>query len=198
VVPEFFRRFRKSSPIALIRISDPPEGFPNYQSQIEERTAANLEQLKAIGIAECRFHRELLATEDELLDLIAEMRAIDGTQTLVLDITSLPKRLLLPHIAGPNLRRISDPYLVAQTLDQVQEPLAVTACLDPDQRRRRQLPIEALGLARPVYQPPLGYLARLRIKNRNLLPTGMEITPYNKHEGSFLLEVLILKSRLQG
>jgi hypothetical protein len=37
---------------------------------------------------------------------------------------------------------------------------------------------EFLGFAVSVDQLALPYLPRVRVKNRNLLPTGMEVTPY--------------------
>jgi GDPmannose 4,6-dehydratase len=40
-----------------------------------------------------------------------------------------------------------------------------------------------LGFNVAVAQLALGYLSRFDIKNRNLLPTKIEITPYNSHEG---------------
>jgi hypothetical protein len=39
-----------------------------------------------------------------------------------------------------------------------------------------------LGLAIAVDQLALRYFSRFGIKDCNLLPTGMEITPYNGHE----------------
>jgi len=64
-------------------------------------------------------------------------------------------RLLLAHITGPDLRRISDPDLVPQILDQFDKPLAVARGLHPDQHRPRQLLIEALGVAAGMHQLPL-------------------------------------------
>src|SRR5579863_4183917 len=90
-------------------------------------------------------------------------------------------RLLPPHIAGTDLCRIAYPYNVAQTLRQLNKPLAVAARLNPDQRRRLQFTIEPFRFAISVHQLPFRYLSTLRIENRNLLPRGMEITSYNLH-----------------
>src|SRR6266852_2049644 len=49
-----------------------------------------------------------------------------------------PVRLLLAYVTGPDLRRISDPDLVPQVLDQFDEPLTVARGLHPDQYRRRR------------------------------------------------------------
>ncbi len=89
--------------------------------------------------------------------------------------------LLLAHITGTNLCRIPHPYLMTQPLQQLKEPLAVTARLDPYQRRNLQPAIEPLRLAIAVDQLSLRHLAGLRIENRDLLPTGMEIASYNFH-----------------
>ena len=91
--------------------------------------------------------------------------------------------LLLAHIAGPNLRRIADPHLVPQLLQQLHKPLTVAAALQANQRRNRQRTVKPFRLAVAVDQFAFHHLARREIKNRNLLPTGMEITPYNNHEG---------------
>src|SRR5271170_1132676 len=94
-----------------------------------------------------------------------------------------PVGLLTAHIAGPNLGRIPDPHLVAQPLQQLDEPLAVAAGLDAHQRRPIQSAIKPLCLALAVDQLALADLPGLRIENRYLLPPWMKITPYNLHEG---------------
>jgi hypothetical protein len=89
--------------------------------------------------------------------------------------------LLPPHIAGADLGRIAYPYCVAQTLRQLNKPLAVAARFNPDQSRRLQLSIETFRFAIPVQKLQFRYLPGLRIENRNLLPRRMEITSYNLH-----------------
>src|SRR5438874_7243600 len=54
--------------------------------------------------------------------------------------------LLFAYITGPDLRRISDPDLVPQILDQLNEPLTVARSFHADQHRCSQLLIELLGL----------------------------------------------------
>ena len=49
-----------------------------------------------------------------------------------------PVVLLLPHFAGANLRRISDPHIVSRRRGHLHKPLAVPGRLHPDQRRPRQ------------------------------------------------------------
>ena len=94
-----------------------------------------------------------------------------------------PIRLLLAHIAGPNLARIAHPYLMTQLLQQLQEPLTVATTLHTHQARYRQAAVKLLGLTVTVDQFAFHDFAGGRIENRHLLPTGMEITPYNNHEG---------------
>src|ERR1019366_8672188 len=90
-------------------------------------------------------------------------------------------RLLLAHVTGSDLRCIPDPDLVSQILHQFDEPLAVARGLHANQHRRRQLLIEQLGVPRSMHQLLFPGLSRLRVQPRNLLPAGMEITPYNHH-----------------
>src|ERR1700758_2661516 len=90
-------------------------------------------------------------------------------------------RLLLAHVTGPDLCRISDPDLVPQIFPQFDEPLAVARGLHADKHRRRQCLIEKLRIARSMPQLPLPALSRLRVQPTHLLPAGMEITTYNPH-----------------
>src|SRR5438105_14853060 len=60
--------------------------------------------------------------------------------------------LLFAYITGPDLRRISDPDLVPQILDQLNEPLTVARRFHADQRRSSQLLIALLGLTAGMHQ----------------------------------------------
>src|SRR5678815_211359 len=86
-------------------------------------------------------------------------------------------RLLLAHVTGSDLRRISDPDRVSQVLHQFQKPLTVARGLHAYQRWGPQLLIKHFGLSRGVHQLALAPLPGLRVHPRNLLPAGMEITP---------------------
>ena len=44
-------------------------------------------------------------------------------------------RFLLPHVAGTNLRRVPDTYLVTQLLQQLHEPLIVSYSFNAHDRR---------------------------------------------------------------
>src|SRR5438552_13810247 len=69
--------------------------------------------------------------------------------------------LLFAYITGPDLRCISDPDLVPQILDQLNEPLTVARSFHADQHRCSQLlrtawprPWHALASARPFLPSP--------------------------------------------
>src|SRR5881409_417892 len=107
-------------------------------------------------------------------------------------------RLLLPHVAGTNLRRIAHPQLVTQLAQQIHQPVAVAGGFHADQRGRRYLPVEPFRVARGLYQLLLPALSRLRVQPTHLLPAGVKITSYNHHVRRLLSfrEALVLKPRL--
>src|SRR5207302_9481891 len=85
------------------------------------------------------------------------------------------------HVTGPDLRRISDPDLVSQVFDQLDEPLTVARGLQANQRRRRHLLIKHFGVAVGMHQLPFRAIPGLGVQPTHLLPAGMEITLYNNH-----------------
>ena len=78
-------------------------------------------------------------------------------------------RLLLAHVTGPDLRRIPDPDLVPQILDQFDKPLTVARGFHADQRRRRQLLIKRFGVPRGMHQLLLAGFPGLRVQPRTLV-----------------------------
>src|SRR5262249_1360166 len=68
------------------------------------------------------------------------------------------------------------------------QPLTVAGRLHADQRRRRPPPIERLGFSGSMHQSAFCGLSRLCVQPGNLLPAGMEITPYNDHYSLLLLQ----------
>src|SRR6516162_1624536 len=92
-------------------------------------------------------------------------------------------RFLLANVAGPDLSCIPNPDFVAYLLQQFAQPLAVTTSFHTHQRRDRQSSVKSLRFSVPVDQFTFVNLSRFDIKNCNLLPTRMEIAPYNSHEG---------------
>jgi hypothetical protein len=72
---------------------------------------------------------------------------------------------------------------MSPSLQKIDEPLAITAGFDANQRGHRQSPVKSLRLTVAIDQLVLGHFSRFGINNCNLLPAGMEITSYNDHEG---------------
>jgi hypothetical protein len=78
-------------------------------------------------------------------------------------------RLLLPHIAGPDLRRIPHPQLVADLRQQIHQPVTAARRLHADQRRPRQLSIETFCVVRGLRQLLVPRLSRLRVQPVSLV-----------------------------
>lgn len=76
----------------FIQIRDPDDAFPNYSDIIESKIATNIETLSAKCITHDPFVADLLASEDDLLDLVDQTTDAKRRKTVVLDITSFPKR----------------------------------------------------------------------------------------------------------
>src|SRR5882672_2946477 len=93
--------------------------------------------------------------------------------------------LLCAHLAGTNLRCVSDPQIVPQRRGQFHKPLAVSGRLHPDESRRGQLPIKPLSFSRRMLQLLFLRLPSDCVHPRNLLPTGVVITS-NKHHRRLL------------
>src|SRR5260370_3797298 len=81
----------------------------------------------------------------------------------------------------PDRGRVSDEHLMAHLRDQVHKPVTVARRFHTDQRRCRQLTVETLGFSVGMHQLPFSCFSGLGIDPRDLLPTGMVITPYNHH-----------------
>src|SRR5579863_10267434 len=97
-----------------------------------------------------------------------------------------PVRLLLAHFRRPDPRRVPDPQLHAQPLQQPLEPGIMPASLHPHSHRLpAQRTIKLLRLL-AVQQAPFRNFSRLVVKDRDLLKPRMKITAYNQHDvGSF-------------
>jgi hypothetical protein len=93
-----------------------------------------------------------------------------------------PVRLLLAHHRGPHPRRIPEPQLDAQLLQQPLEPRIVPASLHPHSNfLARYIPIKLLRFS-AVLQSFLLHLSRSIVKDRDLLKPRMKITAYNQHD----------------
>src|SRR5277367_2073704 len=104
--------------------------------------------------------------------------------------------LLLPRIAGPNLRRIPDPHLMPQLGHQFQIPLTVPRSLHADPRTRRKPPVELLHCSRFVHQLLISHFSGLPADPRNLLPTGVKITSNKNHKAPSVPKASVLNQKL--
>ena len=78
--------------LELFEIVDPADAFPNYSVEAKERIEENRRYLQQLGITFSGDRHNLLATEDELIDLVNRATSGQFVDTVVLDISSLPKR----------------------------------------------------------------------------------------------------------
>lgn len=78
--------------VELLEIIDPPNAFPNYSVETKERIEQNRQFLQQLGIPFSGDSYNLLATEDELIDLVTRATSGPSYDTVVLDISSFPKR----------------------------------------------------------------------------------------------------------
>jgi hypothetical protein len=79
--------------IELLEIKDPVDAFPNYSFEANQKIDLHRERLNNSGVKFEITNSELLATEDQLLDLLNICsRNLNRVSAVVLDITSLPKR----------------------------------------------------------------------------------------------------------
>lgn len=76
----------------LLEIYDPPNAFPNYAIETKDKIEANRHRLVEVGVPFASSEMELLATADQLLDVLATKISVGRARTIVLDMTSLPKR----------------------------------------------------------------------------------------------------------
>jgi hypothetical protein len=76
----------------MLEILDPIDAFPDYSTEARTRMARNRKTLEEEGVSYGSQTCDLLMSEDDLLDVIVELRERLSVPTLILDITSLPKR----------------------------------------------------------------------------------------------------------
>lgn len=87
------RLFADGALIQLLDIESPLNAFPTYGKEIEDKIRANREQLEASGVSFRPLKLKLLATEDELLDILKDWNSFhQSNAVVVLDITTMPKR----------------------------------------------------------------------------------------------------------
>jgi hypothetical protein len=80
----------RSKRMQLLQVNDPKDAFPNYAEESRERINDNLDCLRASGWSGDPTICNLLDPEERMLQIVHDLA--EGDQTIVLDITSLPKR----------------------------------------------------------------------------------------------------------
>lgn len=78
-------------PTKLIEIKDPVDAFPDYSAEITSRIELNKQRLAIARITFNHQSLDLLASDDKILDILASYEN-GKVRSLVLDITSMPKR----------------------------------------------------------------------------------------------------------
>jgi len=78
--------------IDLLEIHDPPDAFPNYSVRSREKIEANRQLLRDAQVPFRSKVTQLLIEEDALLELLTDSALLRQADTVVLDISSLPKR----------------------------------------------------------------------------------------------------------
>lgn len=76
----------------FLEVRDPPDAFPNYSVEAHQRIERNLRSLRGSGISLKKERCDLLATEDQLLDLLSKWTERHLADIVILDISSFPKR----------------------------------------------------------------------------------------------------------
>jgi hypothetical protein len=82
---------RSCARIDLLDVIDPFDAFPDYSIEARRKIERNRRRLEKAKINFQSHKVPLLATEDQLLDTFDTLRLADAS-TIVMDITSLPKR----------------------------------------------------------------------------------------------------------
>ncbi len=76
----------------LLKIDDPPDAFPNFSDEIKQNIRRNKRRLGRSKTLYEMKSASLLSDEDSLLDILDEWENYTEISTVVLDITSFPKR----------------------------------------------------------------------------------------------------------
>src|SRR5260370_38433976 len=139
-------------------------------------------------ILDPRAYLHQLVSMDEQLTMVTHLRARypDTRKSSIYqqlqNMFCVPSiRFLLPHIAGTNLRRVPDTYLVPQLLQQLHEPLIVSYGFNAHDRWRSQLQIEPFCFSARVHQLVFLCCPSLGIEHGDLLKTRVKITTYYDH-----------------
>jgi hypothetical protein len=102
--------------------------------------------------------------------------------------------LLLAHLTGANLRRVTNPQFVTELGEQAFEPMDRTSRFDAYPHRLRQSAVERLGFPVFVLQPSLQQFSRGIVHHGNLLIARVKITSYNEHRSAPFFRALVVDS----
>jgi hypothetical protein len=78
--------------VDFIEIADPVDAFPDYSAETKLKIELNRQRLNRLKIPFRSLVTDLLATEDQLLNILDGYEKSQVPPSIVLDITSLPKR----------------------------------------------------------------------------------------------------------
>jgi hypothetical protein len=76
----------------FLEVRDPTDAYPDYSKVISKRIVKNWKGLKNSGVQATRHPCDLLATEDEISEILQSWVERSTADVLVLDISSFPKR----------------------------------------------------------------------------------------------------------
>lgn len=78
--------------VELLEIIDPSDAYPDHSIEAKQMIEQNRQRLKDVGVNFQSSESDLIAFEDQLLEILNRCRGPELSSTLILDITSLPKR----------------------------------------------------------------------------------------------------------
>jgi len=100
----------------MVCVLDPDDAFPDYRREARSRIEEQRNRLKKANVAYTQKSMPLRASEDELLALVEDVLHSTSAATVVVDITSFPKRyfcLLVKELLGSAVRNVIVTYAAA-------------------------------------------------------------------------------------
>lgn len=93
-VPEFFAdssKFQNTSTL-LLQVDDPKEAFPDHSEEIQKKIDLNIKLLEKNEVSFSKKKAKLLDDESRMVKILNEFQTNYLCSTLILDISTLPKR----------------------------------------------------------------------------------------------------------
>jgi hypothetical protein len=87
----FWTALRQEASFNLLELEDPADGVPDYSKEREAKVQSHRSRLQDAGLQWISVASRVMASEDDLLSIFDAIDVRTG-QTVVLDITALPKR----------------------------------------------------------------------------------------------------------